>query len=81
MKCYYTLFTKDGLVKNIGSYLLSFIILIIISSGIFFYKCGYFFIEEKIREIELKKNQKEKSNLKSKKIKKKKIKKKIKKEK
>ena len=39
MKCYYTLFTKDGLVKNIGSYLLLFIILIFISSGIFFYKC------------------------------------------
>ena len=79
MKCYYTLFTKDGLVKNIGSYLLSFIILIIISSGILFYKCGYFFIEEKIKEIESKKNEKEKNNLKSKKSKRKKNKNKNKK--
>ena len=60
MKCYNTLFTKEGLVKNIGSYLLLFIILIIASSGIIFYKCGYYLVIENIKEIESMKNRKEK---------------------
>ena len=51
MKCYNTLFTKEGLIGNIGSYLLLSIILIIIISGILFYKFGYYFLEEIINEI------------------------------
>ena len=51
MKCYYTLFTKDGLLKNIGSYILLFTIVLFIISGILFYKCGYFTLEEDIKEI------------------------------
>ena len=51
MKCYYTLFTKDGLNKNIGNYIkvsstIAFIIL-----GIFFYKARFPIIEEKINVI------------------------------
>ena len=38
MKCYYTLFTKNGLLKNIGSYILLFTLLFIISSALLFYK-------------------------------------------
>ena len=57
MKCYYTLFTKEGLYKNIGSYILIFTILLIIISSILFYKCGYHLLEDDIKEIiELKEN-------------------------
>ena len=51
MKCYQTLFTKDGLIKNIGSYIMLFINALIITSGILFYKCGYYMLEENISEI------------------------------
>ena len=51
MKCYYTLFTKDGLLKNIGSYILLFTIFFFLISIILFYKCGYPLIEEEIIEI------------------------------
>ena len=51
MKCYYTLFTKSGLIKNIGSYILLFTILLILISGILFYKCGYHLLEDEIKEI------------------------------
>ena len=51
MTCYKTLFTKDGLVKNISSYILLFVLLLLVISGIFFYKCGYFTLEESIGEI------------------------------
>ena len=51
MKCYYTLFTKEGLSRNIGSYLLIIIFVIFIISGILFYKCGYPFFEKDIDEI------------------------------
>ena len=51
MKCYYTLFTKDGLLTNIGSYLLFFTILLFLVSGIIFYKCGYNLLEMDIDEI------------------------------
>ena len=59
MKCYQTLFSKDGLIKNIGNYIMLFIVLLIMSSSILFYKCGYYFLEEKINEII---NKKEKIN-------------------
>ena len=51
MKCYYTLFTKNGLLKNIGSYILLFTILLIIISGILFHKCGYHSLEDDIKDI------------------------------
>ena len=59
MKCYYTLFTKNGLIKNIGSYILLFTILLFLISLILFYKCGYPLLENDIREIM---NSKEKNN-------------------
>ena len=51
MKCYKTLFSKDGLIRNIGSYVLLFIILLFSVSIILFYKCGYISLEDKIKEI------------------------------
>ena len=51
MKCYYTLCTKNGLLKNIGSYILLFTILLIIISGLLFYKCGYNLLEDEISNI------------------------------
>ena len=51
MKCFYTLFTKKGLLKNIGSYILLFIILFISISAILFYKCGYHLLEDDITKI------------------------------
>ena len=51
MKCVYTLFTKNGLLKNIGSHILLFIIFLFIISAILFYKCGYNFLEDEIEEI------------------------------
>ena len=51
MKCIDTLFSKEGLLTNIGSYLLLFTLVFYAISVIIFYKCGYFMIEEKINEI------------------------------
>ena len=51
MKCYKTLFTKEGLIRNIGSYILFFIILLFMASIILFYKCGYNLLEDKISKI------------------------------
>ena len=51
MKCYYTLFTKDGILKNIGSYLLLFTIILFMISGILFYKCGYPLLENDISSL------------------------------
>ena len=51
MKCYYTLFSKTGLIKNIGSYILLFTILVIMISAILFYKYGFHFLEEHIQNI------------------------------
>ena len=51
MKCYDTLFSKDGLLKNIGSYILLFSILFFVVSGIIFYKCGFSLIEMQIKAI------------------------------
>ena len=62
LKCVSLLFSKNGLIKNIGSYILFFTI-ILFSIGLFiFYKCGYHLIEQKIREIvELKTNNKKRN--------------------
>ena len=51
MKCFNTLFSKEGLYKNIGSYILFFTIIFFISSGFLFYKCGYPLIELDIQQI------------------------------
>ena len=66
LKCFNTLFTKEGLAKNIGSYILLFIILLFICSGLLFYKSGYPVLEDTIKEI-LKSKKKEK-NIKDKNI-------------
>ena len=58
MKCVRTLFTKNGLIKNIGSYILLFTILLFIISGILFYKCGYILLEDDINEAIEKRNNK-----------------------
>ena len=51
MKCYQTLFTKEGLLTNIGSYILLFIIILHLVSIIVFYKCGYTIINSNIQDI------------------------------
>ena len=62
MKCVYTLFSKDGLYKNIGSYLLIFLILSFIITIILFHKTGYHFLEEDINEIISQKSNGDKDN-------------------
>ena len=77
MKCYYTLFTKEGIYKNLGNYILLFASLLFIISGILFYKCGFFFLEETISKVlerknknnNLNKNKKEIHNKKNKSLK------------
>ena len=51
MKCYYTLFTIDGISKNNESYILMFIIILYMILSILFYKCGYPTICDEIIEI------------------------------
>ena len=51
MKCFEFLFTKEGLLSNLGNYILLFIILFHCISIIIFYKCGYHIIDGKIRQI------------------------------
>ena len=55
MKCVYTLFSKDGLKSNIGSYILLLVITIFIVSSILFYKVGYPLLENDIKLILLEK--------------------------
>ena len=78
MKCTYTLFTKDGIIKNIGSYILIFIVLQFAISIIIFFKFGFFLFEQDINKVlSQKKNNKKTEKLHT--IKPKKIKKKNKK--
>ena len=51
MKCYYKLFTKDGIYKNIANYILLFFITFFLISAILFYKCGYPLLEDDIQKI------------------------------
>ena len=51
MKCVYTLFTKDGISSNIANYILVFFTIFFMFSGVYFYKCSYFKLEDNIREI------------------------------
>ena len=57
MKCTYTLFSKNGIAKNIANYILSFIIILILICSILFYKCGLHIFETYIKEILSLKNQ------------------------
>ena len=59
MKCINTLFTKDGIVRNIGNYILAFIIILFTVCTILFYKCGYHLLESDIQEILISKEKKE----------------------
>ena len=61
MKCYEVLFSKEGLLTNIGSYILLLIILIHTVSTIIFYKCGYYFLENNVKNI-IKNKKKEKQS-------------------
>ena len=56
MKCVYTLFTKEGLKSNIGSYILLFVIVLFTTSSILFYKVGYVLLENCINNIILEKS-------------------------
>ena len=51
MKCSYVLFSKDGIVTNIASYIFIIFTIFFIFSGILFYKCGYPILEEIIQDI------------------------------
>jgi hypothetical protein len=51
MKCYELLFSKEGLLTNIGSYILICIILFHLISTVIFYKCGYQIISTNIQDI------------------------------
>ena len=60
MKCFDTLFSKYGLLKNIGNYILIAIILIFAISCILFYKIGYNLLENDIKEIIFSKEKRDK---------------------
>ena len=51
IKCYYALFTIDGISQNYESYILIFIIITFIILSILFYKCWYPSLNDDIREI------------------------------
>ena len=56
MKCVDTLFSIDGLLTNIGSNLILFILIFYAVSAIIYYKCGYQMIQDHIEEITNEKN-------------------------
>ena len=63
LKCTKTLFTKEGLITNIGNYLLLFTFSFFIVSVVIFYKCGYHIIDTTIKEmLDLKTKEKRNSN-------------------
>ena len=51
MKCISLLFSKNGLLTNIGNYILLFSFVFFLISALIFYKCGYQLIENNIDEI------------------------------
>ena len=51
MKCFNTLFSRYGLLKNLGNYILLIIIILFMGSGILFYKVGYNLIENDMNQI------------------------------
>ena len=62
MKCYKILFTKEGLISNVGSYILLFTILFFLLSVIIFIKCGFYILNEEINKILNYIKKKEKNN-------------------
>jgi hypothetical protein len=60
MKCFYTLFSEEGLKENIGNYVMVVNIFIFIILAILFYKVEFVFLLEKIQKIS--KGQKTKKN-------------------
>ena len=88
VKCYKLLFSKEGIIYNIGNYILIAIIILFLASTIFFWIKGYKILIEQINEIieakktkllrlKKKKNNKNNKNKKNKKMKKKIIQKKM----
>ena len=59
MKCYNTVFSKLGLLKNVGNYILLLMIVIFSGSSIFFYKISYVLLENDIKQILLMKEKNE----------------------
>ena len=51
MKCYDLVFSKDGLLSNIGSYILILIVILHFISIIVFYKCGYQILDTTIQDM------------------------------
>jgi len=51
LKCYKLLFFQNGLINNIGSYIILLVIFIYVISGIYFYKKEFILIYEKIKDI------------------------------
>ena len=51
LKCYEVLFTKDGLVSNIASYILLFILLVLVISTFIFWKVGHHLLQTQIKKI------------------------------
>ena len=51
MKCFKILFSKIGLIKNVGSYIIIFIIIFNIISAIYFYLKGYVLLLEQINVV------------------------------
>ena len=63
IKCYYTLFTKEGIITNIANYILLFTIILFLISSILFYKCGYHLLEMVIQDkLSLRSNKVKKIN-------------------
>ena len=56
MKCYNLLFSKEGLIINLGNYIIFLIILLYIGSAIFFYFKGYDLLCNEINQILNEKN-------------------------
>jgi len=63
MKCIYTLFTKDGLRKNIANYIIGSIFILFIIMAILFYKLGIYFFENDIKKILDMKTKKKNNNI------------------
>jgi hypothetical protein len=57
LKCYNFLFSKEGLAKNIGNYIISLVILLYIGSAIFFYTKGYNLLLAQINDLLKNQNQ------------------------
>ena len=63
MKCYNTLFSKLGLLTNLGNYILLIMILVFTVSSIFFYKVGFVMLDKDIKQILLEKEKNEEVNI------------------